>query len=314
MGNLWHVKNWFRVGKNISWKLNFDTFEAFLYLKWPRKRFLEAADRKHAFVLSYLKKELAPVIEKYRNIEESGAKADEKIIWTLWWQGIGSAPPLIRKCIETIERNAGKASVRVITKDNWKDYIDIPDYIREKREKGYISFAQLSDIIRFLLLEKYGGMWLDSTIFVSHEIPERYFERPFFSQHTKYAETCFVQHNMWHGFSIGASPHGKLVSFCREMFLEYWKTHDTLVDYLMIDYVIMTAYNEFEDVKEEIDSLEYTSERLYDLVGMLDQPYDRKWLEELEKDCLFSKLDWHRKYRTTRNGEPTFYAQLFDEG
>ena len=66
MGNMWHVKNWFRVGHNISWPLNFHTLFGFLGLSLPCRFFFREAERKHAFILSYLRRELPDVIEKYR--------------------------------------------------------------------------------------------------------------------------------------------------------------------------------------------------------------------------------------------------------
>ncbi len=315
MGNMWHVKNWFRVGHNISWSLNFHTLFGFLYLYKPfRNRFcLSQAEKKHEFILSYLRKEHADIINRYRSYSEPEFEEPEhRYIWTLWWQGEETAPPLIQSCFSSIRRNANGAELVILTKDNYRKYIELPEYILEKREKGYISFAQLSDIFRFTLLEKYGGLWLDSTIYTAQPIPEDYFSMHFFSQHTKWAETCFVQHNLFHGFIIGSQKKGKLVSFVRDMFFDYWEKHDTLIDYLMIDYLIMLAYEEFHDIKAEIDSLAYTSERLYDLVNVLSEPYDEEYFMELENDCIFSKLDWHRKYKMTADGKPTYYSVLTD--
>ena len=311
MGNLWHVKNWFRVGRNISWKLNFYTLGGFLYLYKPWDVFYRLAEKKHKTVIAYLKKDLEMVIDKYRDIEESSIQTEyPKRIWILWWQGEENAPDLVKACIKSVRRNAGDAEVTVITKDNISQFVEIPSYILEKKEKDWISFAQLSDIIRFLLLEKHGGLWLDATVFTAHEIPSSYFSYSFFSQHTRWQKTCFVQHNLYHGFIIGSRPHAKLVSFAREMFLEYWKTHDTLVDYLMIDYILMIAYQEFPDIKAEIDALPWSSERLYDLVHMLDAPFSESEWNILCNECIFSKLDWHRTYRTENKGTDTYYKHM----
>ncbi len=312
MSNIWHIKNWFRVGHNISWKLNFHTLFGFLYLSYPSDFFYKQSLKKHQFVLDYLKNECSSIIRKYKDIEESTDNPEARRIWILWWQGEETAPDLVKACIRSTSRNTDGAIVTVITKDNVDDFIEIPGYIMEKRAKGWISFAQLSDIIRFLLLEKYGGLWLDSTVFTAKPIPGSYFSYPFFSQHTKWQKTCFVQHNLYHGFIIASRPHAKLVSFAREMFLEYWKNHDTLIDYLMIDYIIMIAYNEFPDIHEEIDGLPYSSERLYDLVHMLDMPYSEDEFNKLCNECIFSKLDWHRKYKIETHGKRTYYAKLLD--
>ena len=310
MGNLWHVKNWFRVGHNISWKLNFYTLGGFLFLYKPWDVFYGLAEKKHQFILSYLQDDMKDIIEKYRNMPETKEREPSNRIWILWWQGEESAPPLVRACIDSTKENANGAEVIIITKDNYRDYIDIPDFILEKKDKGWISFAQLSDIIRFLLLEKHGGLWLDSTVYTASPIPEDYFRYPFFSQHTAWQKTCFVQHNLYHGFIIGSLPHAKLVSFAREMFLGYWQKHDTLIDYLMIDYILMIAYSTFPNIKDEIDGLPHSSERLYDLVHLLDKPYEEEAFCGLSRECIFSKLDWHRKYRMEAGGNPTYYAKL----
>lgn len=314
MSNMWHVKNWFRVGKNISWKLNFHTLFGFLFLTKPTKFFYKQAEKKHEFVLSYLRRELKDVIDEYkdyREVEPAENIADNRIIWTLWWQGEKNAPPLVKACINSMKKNANGANVIVITKDNYENYVTIPSYIFDKHEKGYICNAVLSDIIRFHLLEKYGGLWLDATIFVSSPIPREYYGFIFYSQHTKPQEmTCWVQNNAYHIFVIGSQPHAKLVSFTKDMFLKYWKTHNTAVDYLCTDYFFYLAMQEFPEINAEIDSLPYSSERLYDLVKVLNKPYDESYFLKLKEDCIFSKLDWHKKYKTIIKGKETFYKVL----
>ena len=314
MSNMWHVKNWFRVGKNISWKLNFHTLFGFLFLTKPTKFFYKQAEKKHEFVLSYLRRELKDVIDEYkdyREVEPAENIADNRIIWTLWWQGEKNAPPLVKACINSMKKNANGANVIVITKDNYENYVTIPSYIFDKHEKGYICNAVLSDIIRFHLLEKYGGLWLDATIFVSSPIPREYYDFIFYSQHTKPQEmTYWVQNNAYHIFVIGSQPHAKLVSFTKDMFLEYWETHNTAVDYLCTDYFFYLAMQEFPEIKAEIDSLPYSSERLYDLVKVLNKPYDESYFLKLKEDCIFSKLDWHKKYKTIIKGKETFYKVL----
>lgn len=314
MSNMWHVKNWFRVGKNISWALNFHTLFGFLFLTKPTKFFYKQAEKKHEFVLSYLRRELKDVIDEYkdyREVEPAENIADNRIIWTLWWQGEENAPPLVKACINSMKKNANGANVIVITKDNYENYVTIPSYIFDKHEKGYICNAVLSDIIRFHLLEKYGGLWLDATILVSSPISREYYGFIFYSQHTKPQEmTCWVQNNAYHIFVIGSQPHAKLVSFTKDMFLEYWKTHNTAVDYLCTDYFFYLAMQEFPEIKAEIDSLPYSSERLYDLVKVLNKPYDESYFLKLKEDCIFSKLDWHKKYKTIIKGKETFYKVL----
>lgn len=312
MSNMWFVKNWFRVGNKISWRLSFYTLGGFLYLYEPLRFeiFYKAAEKKHAFILNSLETDFAYVIDKYRRVKDPEEKKRRRTVWTLWWQGEETAPALVKACLKKFRENCEE--VVVLTKDNIGEYITLPDYILKKKDEGIITFAQLSDIIRFALLEKYGGLWLDSTIYLSARLPEEAFTGNLYTLHTNYSKNAFVQHNLYHGFVFGSVRHGKLSSFIKEMFFEYWKQKDVLIDYLMIDYLIMIAYRNFPEVKEEIDNLHFTSERLYDLVGLLNEPYDADEFKKLEAECLCSKLNWHPKYKTTAKGRQTYYAHLVE--
>lgn len=312
MGYLWHVKNWFRVGKEFSWNLSFNTLAGFIGLSkyFQKGFFLKRADKKHEYILSLLEKEFAPLIEKYKTIPESTEKNKENIIWILWWQGLENAPPLVKACINSSINHKGNAKVIIITKDNINDYIEVPRYIVDLQSEGKMSMANMTDLIRVMLLSKYGGLWLDSTIFTSQDIPSNFFDLPFYSLHTQYEYNCYVQHNLYHIFILGSVPNGKLVSFVRDLFLEYWKKYDLIIDYFLLDYTLMVAYRNFPDIKAEIDNLPYSSERLYDLVHLLSKPYSDIEFEKLQKECMFSKLDWHKTYKTNVKGQKTYYSHI----
>lgn len=312
---MWHVKNWFRVGKKFSWRLSFNTLAAFIGLSDAlRNRFLIArANSKHEYILSFLEREFSEIISRYKDIDDTkNINKPAKKIWMLWWQGIENAPPLVRACMNSTIRNAGDAEVTVLTKENISDYIQVPEYIIRLQKEGKMSMANMTDLIRVMLLARYGGIWLDSTIYTSGQIPEDYFTLPFYSLHTHYEENCYVQHNLYHIFILGSRPEGKLVSFVRDIFLEYWKRFDCIIDYFMLDYILMLAYNCFDDIRSEIDNLPYSSERLYDLVKMLSKPYDPCTMEILRSECMFSKLDWHKKYKTKAKGTQTYYSHLIN--
>ena len=90
MGYLWHVKNWFRVGKEFSWNLSFNTLAGFIGLSkyFQKGFFLKRADKKHEYILSLLEKEFAPLIEKYKTIPESTEKNKENIFTNQKLSGI----------------------------------------------------------------------------------------------------------------------------------------------------------------------------------------------------------------------------------
>ena len=118
---------------------------SFLYLNKALKNplILKVAERKHKLVFKFLEKEQADVIAKYKNLKEKKHdEVGERYIWTLWWQGEDHAPEIVKICHNQLKKNANGAKVIIITKDNYKDYIELPPYILEKREKGYITIQQ----------------------------------------------------------------------------------------------------------------------------------------------------------------------------
>ena len=87
-------------------------------------------------------------------------------IWILWWQGWDQAHPVVVKCLESWRHHHSSIEWNVISidKNNIGNFIDlnevVPDGVIES-----LTLAALSDIIRWMLLYKYGGVWVDSTVF-----------------------------------------------------------------------------------------------------------------------------------------------------
>lgn len=315
MNTRWLIRNWFRVGHGISWKLSFETLASLLYFipAFQRNPIYRIVEAKHRFVLSYLNDNFSYLLDKYRDKPIEIKAPEHRHIWVMWWQGEQAAPELVKMCIDSIRRNANGAEVVVITKDNFRDYADIPEYIIQKHEKGYVSFAQLSDIMRVFLISKHGGLWLDSTIYVSQPIPEDIFSKPFYSLHTSYKKTPFVQNDRIHCFVLGGTPGSKPFMFERELLSDYWKSRNVIIDYYLLDYSIMFQYFNLEDIKSLIDNLEPTSEGLYELVSLLDKPYDEVRLESVLSANLFSKLIWNEDWKKTSQGQQTNYSVLLSK-
>lgn len=316
MNTRWLIKNWFRVGHKISWKLNFQVLGSLLYFNplFQREWVYRIIENKHKYVLGYLKDHYGYLLDKYRAVTDSpSVTGGTRRIWVMWWQGEENAPELVKACIASMRRNANGAEVVVITKHNFREYADIPQHILDKHELGYVSFAQLSDIMRVYLISRHGGLWLDSTVYVSKPIPDSVFDARFYSQHTKYKKTAFVQNDRIHCFIIGGAPGSKLFMFEREFLADYWRDHDVIIDYYLLDYSIMLAYWSMDDIRQMIDSLEYTSEGLYELEASLDSPYDPVETGRILEENLFSKLVWNKRHKKERGGMKTVYGFLLGQ-
>lgn len=115
------------------------------------------------FVFDFLEEEFSNLIQKYKDIPDATMpKSESSNIWTLWWQGLEQAPEIVKVCLKSQRENMVSKGFQytVITKDNWKQFIDLPKHIIEKMENGKITLTHFSDIIRAELLKQYGGIWM----------------------------------------------------------------------------------------------------------------------------------------------------------
>lgn len=289
-----HIKNWFRIGRNVSWRLSRYSLSTLLYFFPPFKseRRFRTVRRKHEYIFSYLDPIYRDILSSYKDNMEDLVESEEKNIWVFWDKGLENAPPVVRLCIESMKKHSNGATVHLLTRENLKEYLEIPGFIMEKYEKGYMTLAFLTDYMRISLLEKYGGLWLDATVLVSHDIPGDIFKKKLFSLHTPYEKTIFVNDNRIHCYVLGGRKGYSFFTYVRTAVEKYWKDHDFMIDYYLIDYTIMYAYYNNDEIRKAIDSFEYTSPSLYELVPLLNKPLEKKRVDKLLEENLFSKLNW----------------------
>jgi hypothetical protein len=89
---------------------------------------------------------------------------EHKKIWMCWFQGLdhASLPLLNRKCIEKwIELNPDW-QINILDNSNINNFV--PEYFDIVNNKN-LSVANKSDILRIILLKKYGGVWVDASVY-----------------------------------------------------------------------------------------------------------------------------------------------------
>jgi len=227
-------------------------------------------------------------------------------IYICWWQGYDSAPIIVKKCIDSVKQHAGTHPVIVMTRDNWDKYVNLPEYILLKVQKGQISLTHFSDIIRMALLSQNGGMWLDATIFAYSDIPDAFFEMPFYTIRYPNSKSS-ISKGRWTGYCIASNKNNPLISYCLDVFLEYWKTETDLFEYLFIDYLINYAYNSISIIKKIIDSVPETNVTVQGLQEVFNNPLNLDELKTILGKSVFFKLKWKKKYDESIDGQETMY-------
>ena len=98
-----------------------------------------------------------------------------KIIWTLWFQGWTVAPEMYKRCLNSwIDKNP-TWMVRALDADSLKQYIpDFNKYLGENNiiDSTQVSLTHKSDIVRVVLLNEYGGIWVDASVYCYQPLDE----------------------------------------------------------------------------------------------------------------------------------------------
>ncbi len=225
---------------------------------------------------------------------EEAPTAAPKIIWTCWWQGEENLPPVVKKCIESIRKYCPDYELRVITADNMHDYVELPDYIMQKHRKGSITRTQLSDLLRVALLAKYGGLWMDATVFLTEPLSQAILEAPFFAFHCRE----LYQGQSWF---LKAGKDDIIIRCLKNFMFEYWKHENRMINY----FLVYIAYDMVVTYKAECARQWAQTPLIYDdcyeLADNFFEPYTvQKWAEIKGKTSVH-KLSWKYKKEPARN-------------
>ena len=254
----------------------------------------------------------------YGNMLSDGANdrfpdADYKV-WVFWWQGEENAPTLVRKCIQTIKANFKNNEVVVLSKDNFSQYVDIPQYILQKVENKIITLTHFSDIMRAALLSEHGGLWLDATIYMTGSIDSELLKHKFYTNHLPQDKKydMYVSKAKWSGFFIGGGKGNNVFVNLKNILFEYWKTHNFLIDYFVVDYIIYLEYSKCANIKKLIDDVPINNTNIHSLAPNLFAKYSDELYRKVTQDTNVFKLSYKfspKKFRL----ENTIYKKITEQ-
>lgn len=287
-----------RVGSELGGRLHLRTL--------ARK----STERKNRWVEAYLEKQLMPVIERYEQDAELGQYEPNAPIWVCWWTGEETAPPLVKRCIRSIRENANGHPVHLITKENYREYLEIPDYILSKVENGTMCVANFTDYLRFSLLAIHGGWWLDATIYCPRELPEDIFKMPVFTCKGRTGDGDFYSQYRWTAFCFAGYRGNVALRFLQAVFDAYWKQNEVSIDYLLVDYLICLVYRKSAVVRRLMDNIPENNLHRDDLQAAMNAARPADEINRIiQKDTILYKLSWRETYQTcTPEGKESVYG------
>lgn len=301
-------KSRLRLLRETDWEFFFAY--CFIHLKYGKKA-AHCPSLKHA-KLAFMERRFAHLLTQYRDMKFS-PKSNGGPIWVCWLQGEKAMPAVVRMCYERLKTMSPPGRELVLLhQGNLADYVQIPEHILQKVEQGVITRTHFSDIIRFALLAEHGGLWVDSTVYASSPIPESVFSQAYYSARPdNYAEYIGVNRCLWKCFLIGGAAHSPWFSCARDIVYEYWSNMNFLLDYLLVDYILLSIYDCNGSVKSGVDAGVEYAPYISEFEKWANEPFDSEKMDEMCQTSRWFKLSYKLPFREkTEDGQMTNYGSL----
>lgn len=141
-------------------------------------------EKQTARLRSWFLREFTPVLRRWQDMSETARpfrNPDEAVIWTVWLQGADEMPEDCRMYIDSVRKHNPNRPLEIVDLATVRQYVDIPEFILHRYEAGTVNAALLTDYIKFALLERYGGIWVDATVYQLRLAGEDILEYPMWS-------------------------------------------------------------------------------------------------------------------------------------
>src|SRR5262249_7527187 len=152
------------------------------------------------------------------NLPPEGDGMLPRTIWCLWLQGWANAPDLVKACAASWRRHNPGWDLRLVSADSLEAYLGAT--ARPPMAARNLPSEALSDVVRIELLHRFGGIWVDSTVYclrpldgwLDHAMPSGFFafNRPMPD----------VALSSWF---LAAERGSHVIDVWRRKAMEYWK-------------------------------------------------------------------------------------------
>ena len=195
-------------------------------------------------------------------------------LYILWLQGAEKAPDIIQLCVRSWQIHNPTWTIHLIDWSNLSEYVNlnklVPN-ISSRIEDKSITFTALSDLIRLGILTKFGGLWVDATVFCTKPLDSwilSYIDNGFFA-----FEQDVDSELMIGSWFLYAEPHNYLINKWLESVVKYisntsqiglpriklthdeWRARSDTVHYFWMHYIFKDLYDADDRFKQIWDSV-----------------------------------------------------------
>jgi Capsular polysaccharide synthesis protein len=173
-----------------------------------------------------------------------------KTIWCLWFQGWDNAPDLVKACCASWRRHNPGWAIRFLSRETLGDYLP-PSAERDAIENKNLPLEALSDLARIELLSRFGGVWVDSTVYCLRPLDDwlpQAMPRGFFAFDRPGPD------RMVSTWFLAAERRSHVVEAWRRRTLDYWQSRAERHHYFWLHYLFGEAYGEDAEFRDIWDS------------------------------------------------------------
>jgi hypothetical protein len=217
--------------------------------------------------------------DTYKNIEQKNISTVPKIIWMIW--DSENYPLLLTKNIELLKKHNPDHDVIVVHLNNVEKYID-KNTIHKSYDKQIIQHK--SDIIRILLLLKYGGTYVDATFLINKPLNELfpYENVEFAGFHSHFMNNYKHNSPVIENWFMRASPNSKFIKLWKN---EFYKALNNKPLYIFKNY----------KYKQNITSTMYLTQHLCAQVVLQKNKHFEKRFKLYNSEYTAFKI--HKKFK-----------------
>ena len=246
------------------------------------------------------------ILSKYKDKPFCSFEKAENIVWIFWWQGEESMPSLVNTCYKrAILLNPNKEVV-LLTKDNIEKYLEIDKSIKDMVENRTISITFFSDYLRMGLLAKYGGIWLDATVYLTRSLNPLFSGKLYTNKQPKESQVAkdnIISEAQWSIFYIGSGyKYCSVFCFIQEALQDLLLKYNIFPYYFSTDILFRVASNNIQSINEITNSIPISSPDIHIMVSLWNNEFNQKVFDNICKKNELLKLNnnWKKSEKPNR--------------
>lgn len=307
LGGFRLLKEYARMGVLSSLGIGF--FHILLSGKPPKQINSEIGEK----IIPFLQDKYACILLERKAFyqEQSLNHQRSNVVWFCWLQGIEQAPPIVKACLASLKLHLTDREIKIITKKNWREYIDLPEHIIRRWDNKQIPPALFTDLLRLQLLIRHGGTWIDSTVLCTGTTHTKEFlDSDLFLFQYRTPETSSASFKGISNWFITSCTNNEVLLVLRDMLFAYWKDYDYTLYYFIFHVFFSMIAKEYPDI---IANMPYGySVWSLTLENHWDESFNQKKWDKLTSLVCFHKL-YYRVDDKLNNDKGNYYNWILEK-